>query len=249
MTLYHLLTHTSGVGDYVDEELSDGMEQLKRLYSKYPVYLWEHLEYYLPMITTLPEKFEPGERFGYSNTGFILLGLVIEAVSGLSYQDYVTENIIKPCGMVHTGFYRMDCLPKNTAYGYMKDEEANRWYMNIFNMPIVGGSDGGIFTTADDINRLWRAVARYEILSKEMTEIFLKPHVKRKNEGERYGLGVYVKNGLTNPAYYAVGGDFGVEFFTVYFPKEGITATALANTEIELYMLLRKIFSFYYDEG
>ena len=84
VTIFHLLTHTSGIGDYIDEEADSGDEdQLQALYNKYPVYLWERLEYYLPMTTPIPAKFEPGARYGYSNSGFVLLGLIIEAVSGL----------------------------------------------------------------------------------------------------------------------------------------------------------------------
>ena len=89
VTVYHLLTHTSGIGDYIDEDDENCEENLQDLYDKHPVQLWERLEYYLQMITPLPPKFEPGERFGYSNAGFIMLGLVVEAVSGIAYQQYV----------------------------------------------------------------------------------------------------------------------------------------------------------------
>ena len=108
ITVFHLLTHTSGVGDYIDEESEDIEEQLQALYDKYPVQLWTRLEYYLQMITPLSPKFEPGVRYGYSNSGFVLLGLVVEAVSGLSYQQFVQDKIIAPCKLVHTGYYRMD---------------------------------------------------------------------------------------------------------------------------------------------
>ena len=67
------------------------------------------------MITPLPPKFEPGIRFGYSNAGFVMLGLIVEAVSGKAYQQFVTDKIIVPLGLKHTGFYRMDSLPANTA--------------------------------------------------------------------------------------------------------------------------------------
>jgi len=79
--------------DYIDEEAEDSIEQMNALYNQYPVYLWERLEYYLEMILPLQPKFEPGARFGYSNAGFVMLGLVIEAVSGLRYQQYVQESI------------------------------------------------------------------------------------------------------------------------------------------------------------
>jgi len=237
ITIFHLLTHTSGIGDYIDEETENSVEQMRDLYSRYPVYLWERLEYYLPMITPLPPKFKPGERFGYSNAGFVLLGLAVEAVSGISYQQFVIDNIIKPLKLTHTGFYRMDSLPENTALGYMENGRTN-----IFNMPIIGGSDGGLFTCSGDLGRLWHAIFSNEVLPENMLSVFLKQHVIR-NEFKSYGLGVYQYNRSNNLAYYAVGGDFGVDFFTAYFPKQKIVASALGNTETNAYPLLDSMLS------
>lgn len=243
ITIFHLLTHTSGVGDYIDEEADDSMAQLDDLYNKYPVYLWERLEYYLQMITILPPKFEPGTRFGYSNSGFVLLGLVIEAVSGISYQQYVTDNVLKPCNLTHTGFYRMDNLPPNTAYGYIKDDKTDEWRTNIFKLPIIGGSDGGIFTCADDLRKIWLAIFSNKILSDVMTTEFLKMHVlmDEDDEEEGYGLGVYIHKSDKITFYYAVGGDYGVDFFTAYFPHQKIIVSALGNTEINTFPLLEAV--------
>ena len=241
VTIFHLLTHTSGVGDYIDEEAEDNMMQLQALYDKYPVHLWKQLEYYLPMITILPPKYEPDSRYGYSNSGFVLLGLVIEAVSGLAYQEFVTDTIIRTGEFVHTGFYRMDSLPANTAYGYMRDEEASEWRTNIFNLPILGGSDGGLFTCSGDLIKLWHAVFSNKILSEKMTQLFLKPQVITNSDRDKcfsYCLGVYRYANDENTVYYAVGGDYGVDFFTAYFPKHNIIASALGNTEINTYPLL-----------
>lgn len=246
VTVLHLLTHTSGIGDYIDEESPDSSEQLKDLYSQYPVYLWERLEYYLPMITPLAPKFEPGTRYGYSNAGYVLLGLVIEAVCGLSYQQFVTKAIIEPCNLVHTGYYRMDSLPANTAYGYIQGDKENEWKANIFKMPVLGGSDGGIFTCSADLDKLWRAVFSNKILSVEMTRLFLKAHVNMSGDDENggcYGLGVYRTGNDENSVFYIVGGDFGVDFFSAYFPKQKIVVSALGNTELNTYPLLNAAFA------
>ena len=232
VTVFHLLTHTSGVGDYLDEEAPDCDEQFQALNKKYPVYLYEPLEYYLQMIAPLPPKFEPGERFGYSNAGFILLGLVIEAVSGVSYREYVHNNVIMPCELEHTGFYRADKLPANTALGYMTDGRTN-----IFSLPVLGGSDGGIYTCAKDLTKLWQAVFAGKVFSSEMLKEFMKPQSKI-NEILSYGLGVYLYEIDGKTFYYAVGGDAGVDFFTVYLPEKKMTASALGNTEINTWQLL-----------
>lgn len=242
VSIFHLLTHTSGIGDYLDEEAPDSDEKEQELCNKYPVYLWERLEYYLQMITPLPPKFEPGERFGYSNAGFIMLGLVIEAVSGMSYQQFVTDHIIVPLKLKHTGFYRMDALPANTALGYIEDTSSGLMRTNIYSLPVLGGSDGGLYTCAGDLDILWRAVFTGRILSEEMLQAFLKPHVTRK-EGSSYCLGVYRNDIQGHTFYYAVGGDFGVDFFTAYFPEHKITASALGNTELNTFPLLDALFS------
>ncbi len=236
VTIFQLLTHTSGIGDYIDEEASISFYDIEQnLLNKYPVYLWEKLEYYLQMITPLPQKFEPGARFGYSNAGFIMLGLVIEAVSGKSYQQFIADEIILRMQLKHTGFYRMDSLPANTALGYINDLQTN-----IHKLPIVGGSDGGLFTCAEDLDKMWRYIFSGQLFSECMLEQFLHPQVDREN-GKSYGLGVYRINYNNNTVFYAVGGDFGVDFFTAYIPKYKMVVSALSNSDINTYPLLDKV--------
>jgi len=182
-----------------------------------------------------------------------MLGLVIEAVSGLPYQQYVQESIIEPCKLEHTGFYRLDSLPANSAYGYVQDDDTGQWRTNVYCMPVIGGSDGGLFTCASDMDKLWRAVFSNKIFSKEMTHSFLKAQVKMRPDPEHrgyYGLGVYINNNEdSSSTYYAVGGDFGVEFFTAYFPKRKLVTSALANTEVRLYSLLRALLQLRGESG
>lgn len=237
ITIRHLLTHTSGVGDYVDEEAPDAAQAERTLCEKYPVYLWESLSYYLKMITPLPPKFAPGARFGYSNAGFVLLGLAIEAAAGKPYRQVVAEELTAPLGLAHTGFYRMDSLPKNTAYGYLEDGRSN-----LFSLPVIGGADGGLFTCAADLDTLWRALFAGRILREDMLQAFLRPQVSR-DEARSYGLGVYRIDRSGQTAYYALGGDFGIDFFTAYFPKQKLTASALGNTELNTYPLLDALFT------
>ena len=224
VNVFHLLTHTSGVGDYIDEEAEEDEDNpLPNLFDQYPTHLWTRLEYYLQMITPLPPKFEPGERYGYSNAGYILLGLVIEAISGVSYQQFVTDAIITPYGLTRTGFYRTDALPTNTAIGYMQDEDIDEWHTNIFSVPILGGSDGGLYTCAADIDKLWRSI--------DLTSDMFKSHVQIEDDGsESYGLGVYHYHADGKQAHFAVGGDAGVGFFTAYYPKSKVVISGFSNT-------------------
>jgi len=242
VTVYQLLTHTSGVGDYVDEEADDFDERHKALCTKYPTHLWQRLEYYLQMITPLEPKFEPGERFCYSNSGYILLGLVVEAVSGVSYQQFVQDEIIKPCGLASTGFYRWDSLPANAATGYVQDEDTDEWVVNTDTLPIIGGSDGGIYTCAADLDILWRAIFDGKLLSKAMTADFLKPHVTIEEDNdciESYGLGVYVFKGGDKTFNFVVGFDTGVGFCSAYYHATKSVVSAFSNkTQFGLYPLM-----------
>ncbi|MCL2169763.1 MAG: beta-lactamase family protein [Defluviitaleaceae bacterium] len=225
VTVYQLLTHTSGVGDYVDEDAENFDEQMTELYNKYPVHLWESLSYYLQMMTHLPPKFAPGERYGYSNSGYVLLGLVVEAVSGMTYQEFVKNEIIAPLGLTHTGFYRADEMPKNTALGYISPARTN-----IYGLPILGGSDGGIYTCATDMDKLWRAIFNCELLSFDMTDNFLKRHVLI-DDNKGYGLGVYLyRNDVGAGLYWVVGADSGVGFFSGYYPDAGVVVSGFCNT-------------------
>ncbi|MCL2364394.1 MAG: beta-lactamase family protein [Defluviitaleaceae bacterium] len=234
VTVYQLLTHTSGVGDYVDEDAEDFYEQYAAMMAQYPAREWERLDYYLQMITPLPPKFAPGERFCYSNSGYVLLGLVIEAVNGIPFQQYVTDEIIRPCGLAHTGFYRADALPDNTAIGYKQDDD-DEWTPNTHNLPIIGGSDGGIFSCAADIDKLWRAIFAHKILSPAMTDNFLKQHIITETDEEEgttegYGLGVYRNEDDGKTFYFAIGADAGVGFFTGYYPATQTVVSAFCNT-------------------
>ena len=235
ITIYQLLTHTSGVGDYVDEDAEDFDAQYEALMTKYPAHLWKNMEYYWQMITDLPPKFKPGERFCYSNSGFILLGLVVEAVSGLSYQAFVQREIIEPCGLTHTGFYPNNALPPNTSLGYAQDEDTGKWQVNTGHLPIIGGSDGGIYACAADIDKLWRCIFKGDVLSPEMTAAFLKPQVvseedEEDNSIESYGLGVYHYQEGDKSFYFIIGVDNGVGFFSGYYPATKIVLSSFSNT-------------------
>ncbi len=231
VTVRHLLTHTSGVPDYFDEDL---MDDFGALWKDYPTYTMRTSRDFLPMFQNQPMKFAPGERFSYNNGGFILLGLIIEAVSGQVYTDYVTAEVLQRAGMVDSGFFAMNQLPARTALGYI-DVEDGGWHTNIFEVPIIGGADGGVFVTAPDIGRFWDALFTHRLLSPEMTTQFLHPQVEVNPENKdtrAYGYGIWmIRNGEGILRYYGVGGDPGVSFASTVFPKGQIEITVISNVD------------------
>lgn len=164
--LPHLLTHTSGIGDYYDE---DEVDDFEHFFVEIPWYALRGPKDYLPLFTE-PMKHAPGERFSYCNGGYILPGVIIEEITGVAYHRSVEEQVFTPCGMTDSGFFAMNELPERTAYGYLKAEPA--WKTNIYNLPIVGASDGGAFTTAGDMRRLRRAILAGKVVQRDLLESF-----------------------------------------------------------------------------
>lgn len=241
ITIRQLLTHTSGVGDYFYEFEGEPFEDL---WKKRPVNGMLEVKDFLPMFNQRPQRFPPGEGTEYCDSGFLLLGLVIEQLSGDKYQDAVRKRILEPCGLADTGFYYTDRLPQNSAHGYYFDEQLGRYRSNIFALPIVGGPDGGIFTNVQDIAEIWTRLFQGNLLSADLKEKMLHPYTAMKYEGSNvfYGLGIYIIKAEDSPIqYYIIGGDPGVEFFSIYRPEPERAITIIGNTDMNIWPLFCKI--------
>jgi D-alanyl-D-alanine carboxypeptidase len=150
------------------------------------------VEGYLPLFVDDPLQFEPGTQFAYSNEGYIVLGLIIEKVTGQSYWDYVRENINQPSGMSHTGAYELDTEVPNRAIGYTtQDAEGNetgRMADNTPLMPIKGTPAGGGYSTVEDLLSFSNALLGHRLLSPESAELLLAGKVEIRG-GSQYAYG------------------------------------------------------------
>jgi CubicO group peptidase (beta-lactamase class C family) len=239
ITVGHLLNHTSGIPDYYDEEKITDFENFAL---NVPSYNLKTLRDYLPTFPDEPMKFMPGTQFSYCNGGFILLGLVIEEITGMIYQDFVTQEILKPIGMERSGFFWLYKLPEMTALGYLDD--AAGWRTNIYNLPIVGGSDGGVFTNVRDLSMLWKAFFNYQILSKGLVDVFSQPSVKVEFEGENtyYGYGLWINEDVDqNREVYILGGDAGVSFRSGVNLADNLQSTMISNTTNGVWRILKEV--------
>ena len=238
ITIRHLLTHTSGIPDYYDEEKIADFDSFTL---SIPVYALHGPRDYLAMFPNEPMKFAPGARFSYSNGGYILLGVVIEELTGQKYQDFVDHAIFKASGMDHSGFFAMNKLPENTALGYLEEDAG--WRTNIYNLPIVGASDGGAFTTADDIATLWRAFWANEILPKPLVDTYAQPFVKGSTQHDiYYGHGIWMREEASgNSSHYITGSDAGVSFRSLVNRADDLQITVLSNTSDGAWPILRAI--------
>mgnify|MGYP000846753738 CR=1 FL=1 len=239
ITIRHLLTHTSGIPDYFDEEK---IEDFDNFSVSRPWYELKGPRDYLEIFPNEPMKFQPGTRFSYSNGGYILLGVVIEELTGLSYQRYVEQEIFQAIGMKRSGYFAFNQLPEQTALGYI--EEADGWRTNIYNLPIVGASDGGAYTTVDDLVTLWKAFWNYEIIPQDLVEIYATPYVKAETEGKDtyYGHGLWVDmESAGKPKVYIIGGDAGVSFRSSVERGSDFQVTVISNTSNGAWPVLRVI--------
>jgi CubicO group peptidase (beta-lactamase class C family) len=220
VTVEHLLTHTSGIGDYLDEESDlDDTD-----YVVGAVHELTTTEAFLPLLDGHPTKFQAGERFGYCNGGFVVLALLAERASGVGYHDLVRERVIRPAGMTRTEFLRGDELPGDAAVGYLPLDGVDR--SNVFHLPVLATGDGGIHSTAADISTFWRALFAGDIV--DSVDEVVRPRVDVPEGPRRYGLGFWLHE--STDTVMLIGGDAGVSFKSTHDPHTGTTRTVLSNT-------------------
>lgn len=237
ITIHHLLTHTSGVPDYFDEEV---MADFEDLWKGLPMYSMRNLEDFLPLFQNEPMKFTPGKQFSYNNSGFILLGLIVEKVSGMRFTDYIEKNIFKKAGMKDSGYFAFDSLPSKTAQGYI-DFEDGSWKTNIYSLPVRGGSDGGAYITVKDMALLWEALLTYQLVSEFYTNKLLTPHVAVKNE-RYYGYGIWIDQTEREISkYHIMGYDPGVSFHSAYYPGINTILVNCSNASSGAYGVMTEI--------
>jgi D-alanyl-D-alanine carboxypeptidase len=223
VTIHHLLTHTAGLGSYWNDKF---MAQREKMLS---------VAAHLPLFSSEPPAFPPGEKFQYSNAGYMLLGAIIEKVSGQDYYSYVQEHVYKPAGMNDTGFYEPGKEIPNLAVGYTRmspngqPQEEIRDNNNI--REVKGGPAGGGFSTAPDLVKFHQALFSYKLLDKAHTDLVTSGKV----DGPRgmgkygYGFGDYDLGGKHSVGHN--GGAPGIAADFQMFPESGYTAVALMNTD------------------
>jgi CubicO group peptidase (beta-lactamase class C family) len=216
VTVEHLLSHRSGIGDYLDEELD---VDLNDYLMPVPVHELATTEQYLAVLDGHATKFEPGDRFAYCNSGYVVLALIAERTSGIPFHELVVRRVCEPAGMTDTEFLRSDELPGRAATGYLIVDGAVR--SNVFHLPVRGNGDGGIYTTIADVSSFWRAFFAGQIVSEDWVAEMTRPR------SERYGLGFW----LGEPANVRLeGSDAGVAFYSVHDPGQPLTYTVISNT-------------------
>lgn len=136
VTVEHLLTHRSGIGDYVDEEQDEQPPSNVALSSL------ENTEAYVAALDGFETKFAAGRSFSYCNSGYVVLALLAERAAAMPFPELARKHVFEPAAMTDTAYLRSDLLPGRAALGYLDDGRTN-----VFALPVVGSGDGGAYTT------------------------------------------------------------------------------------------------------
>jgi D-alanyl-D-alanine carboxypeptidase len=209
VTIRQLLTHTGGTGDIFTPEY-----EAHRLETR-------SLADYVKLYGNRPVRFEPGSRMEYSNYGFILLGRLIEIVSGESYQDFVQKHEYDPAGMTHTESHpEVDHVP-GRAIGYTKGPGGLQ--TNTSGLPWSGTSAGGGYSTVGDLLLFANALQSGKLLDPALLQ---QATTDQTHTG--YGFGFYV---LKDGIYGHGGGSPGMNGEMHILPKQGYVVVVLANRD------------------
>lgn len=213
VTVRHLLTHTAGLGSYFNDTFMASSRALFR-----------EVDDYKPLVRGETLAFEPGTRFQYSNTGMLLLGVVIEKVSGENYFQFVREHVYAPSGMTRTDCYELDRPIDDLAVGYERDPDSPwGWRNNVFQHVLRGGPAGGGYSTVGDLHRFTRALLGGKLVSLAMLDLLWTDAV-----GADYGFGFAVTDEPQKVVGHS-GGFPGISANLDLFLESGYVVVVLSN--------------------
>jgi CubicO group peptidase (beta-lactamase class C family) len=230
-TLHHLLSHTSGLPNYHDDE-AQTWESFTSCWDRVPCQRARRPADLLPLFRDLPAAARPGERYSYADANYILAGLVIEAVAGRPFAEVAADEVLRPAGMDDSGFDPRDADPPRLATGYLHERDVpfGSWRANVFSVPAGGMPDGGLVTTATDLATLVDAITSARLVSPRTLAAMSSPQCGRTKGTYRYGYGLemgYAGDQMTVLGHNGL--DPGVSAVVAHHPAAATTITVLCN--------------------
>jgi len=217
VTIHHLLTHTGGTGDFFGPDFDAHRLELRTLQDYVKLYGKRGLE------------FAPGSRWEYSNYGFLLLGVVVEKVSGENYYDYVRDHVYRPAGMTSTDSLPEDQTVPGRSIGYTR-MDSGTWHPNTDTLPYRGTSAGGGYSTVGDLLKFANAVTHYKLLDAHYTELLTTGKVDAQGGFKyAYGFGDRTVGGVRSFGH--GGGAPGMNGDLEIYPQSGYVVVVLANLD------------------
>lgn len=213
----HLLSHSSGLDNYFNRTYMNSSKNIYRA-----------LDDYKPLILDSTLLFEPGSKARYSNTGMLMLGVVIEKITGQDYFSYIREHIYQKAQMINSDSYEMDQPIPNLAIGYESDDKNETgWKNNIYLHVLKGGPAGGGFSTVQDLHKFALALTNYQLLNKELTEEVYS--FKSKLTYRDYGYGFNILGDANNRIVGHGGGFPGIGSNLDIYLDQGYIVAVMSN--------------------
>ena len=213
VTVHQLLIHTSGLTDFFNDKFEFKAKHTVR-----------SLKDYFDFFKDDSLLFTPGSQFSYSNAGYIVLGMIIEKLSGKDYYNYVRENIFVPANMKNTDNYETDASIDNLAEGYIKKNENNVWKTSTYMKGAKGSSAGGVYSTAIDLFNFSQALKNNKLITEESLALMMST-----DYGHNYGYGFSLNTFNGSEVFGHNGGAHGVSAELDIYKKKGYTVVTLSN--------------------
>lgn len=217
ITVHHLLTHTSGIKNFTS------MKEIRNIATKNmaPTDL-------IDFFKNEPMDFNPGDEFKYSNSGYVILGYIIETVAEKSYADFVEQDIFEKLGMTSSQYASHSKVIKNRTSGYHnRNGYINTRYVS-FTIPY---SSGSLMSTVEDMNLWQQAIKNNSLISAKTTNKVFTNYTLNKGESINYGYGWHIKDLNGSLSYEHGGSIFGFKSMGVYLPESDIYVIGLNNCD------------------
>lgn len=233
VTLADLLGHTSGFGDYFDEEDPDA--DYAEIWTRVPPGTMRGPRDFWPLLRDLPQKDPPGQRPLYNNGAYVLVGIALEERTARPFPDLVAEQVFQPLGMTRSGFWAIDAIVRELAIGYQPPDEARGlpWRTNVHAVPVMGGPDGGVQVTVGDLVRLIDGVAgrgsAAGFLSPGARAGLIGPHATSEDSVFRFGRGVLHVGDGPSARFGHTGEDPGASARIWTYPATGERVAVVSN--------------------
>lgn len=217
VTIRHLLNHTSGIKDLTSMEILSKVSRHDHTPREV-----------IALFEKEPLDFQPGESWNYSNSGYVILGYIIEKITGQEYGNFITENIFKPLKMNNSFYGNWSGIIKNRVSGYQKKGSLiNADYLS-FTLPY---SAGALMMTAEDFYTWNQALHTYQIVKKEtLDQAFVKSQLNNGSSTD-YGYGWFISEMNSSRAFEHSGGIYGQTSFALYLPAEQILVVMFTNRD------------------
>jgi CubicO group peptidase (beta-lactamase class C family) len=218
ITIANLASHTSGIQNIYEAIVPKGITQK----SSTPAELVE-------VIKSFPSDFKPGTSYHYSNSGYMLLGYIIEKVSGKSYEQYITDNIFKPLKMDHAYYDHLATVVPGRVSGYSLSAAGftNASFLDQ-SFPYAAGA---LMMSVDDMYKWNKGLYAYTIIKKETLEKAFTPFTLTDGHKSTYSFGWGISSFMGSPSRQHSGGIEGFSTFAMYLPQEDVFAVAFSNLE------------------